>query len=326
MSSAHIVDPAVQGFLDTLAANPSPSAQEQGVEAVRANYETLSAMAGPSPDMATIVDGTFPGPAGPVGIRTYTPVGASAPSPVLVWFHGGGWTIGNLNTCDAQCRQLADRSKVIVVSVDYRLAPEHVFPAAFDDAVAAVQWVAAHAAEFAGDPTMLAVGGGSAGGNLAAAVALWVRDNAGPTLTLQLLVYPVTVVGEDYPSRTSNGTGFFLTRETMDWFIATYVPHFTPELVLDPRLSPIHAPDLHGVCPAFVVTAYWDPLRDEGEAYAHKLRAAGVKCSVTRYEGLIHEFFGHEILFPIGKRAVDEASDELRKAFGMQPTRLVVTS
>ena len=316
MTSAHVVDQAVRDFLDVLAANPSPPAAEQGVEAMRAGYEALSAMAGPSPEMA-VVDSAFPGPGGPVPIRTYTPTGAAISAPVLVWFHGGGWVIGSLQTCDAQCRQLADRSNVIVVSVGYRLAPEHVFPAAFDDAVAAVTWVAAHAAEFGGDPTRLAVGGGSAGANLAATAALWARDNGGPELALQLLVYPVTLVGEEYPSRIANGTGYLLTKDTMDWFTATYVPNLTPELMTDPRLSPIHAKDLHGACPAHVVTAYWDPLRDEGEAYAHKLRAAAVKCSITRYEGLTHEFFGHETLFPIGKRAVDEAATEIRKAFGI---------
>ncbi len=316
MTSAHAVDPAVQGFLDMLAANPSPPAAEQGVEAMRAGYEALSAMAGPSPEMA-VVDSSFPGPGGPVAIRIYTPKGAATPAPVLVWFHGGGWVIGSLQTSDAQCRQLADRSNVIVVSVDYRLAPEHVFPAAFDDAVAAVQWVAEHASEFGGDPAKLAVGGGSAGANLAATAALWVRDNNGPKLSLQLLVYPVTLVGEEYPSRVKNGEGYLLTKDTMDWFIANYVPNLTPELKVDQRLSPIHAKDLHGVCAAHVVTAYWDPLRDEGEAYAHKLRAAAVKCSITRYEGLTHEFFGHETLFPIGKRAVDEAATEIRKAFGI---------
>lgn len=316
MTSAHVVDPAVRGFLDALAANPSPPAAEQGVDAVRVGYEALSAIAGPRPEM-DVVDSTFPGPAGPVAIRIYTPMGAVSPAPVLVWFHGGGWTIGSLQTSDAQCRQLADRSNVIVVSVDYRLAPEHVFPAAFDDAVAAVAWVAGHAAEFGGDPSLIAVGGGSAGGNLAAAAALWARDNGGPKLTLQVLIYPATVVGEEYPSRVSNGEGFLLTKATMDWFIANYVPELTPELVVDQRLSPIHAADLHGVCPAHVVTAYWDPLRDEGEAYAHKLRAAGVRCSVTRYEGVTHEFFGHETLFPIAKRAGEEAATEIRKAFGL---------
>ena len=316
MTSAHVVDPAVQDFLNTLAANPKPPAAEQGVEVVRVGYEALSALAGPSPEMH-VVDSTFPGPAGPVAIRIYTPSGAVTPAPVLVWFHGGGWTIGSLQTSDAQCRQLADLSRVIVVSVDYRLAPEHVFPAAFDDAVAALSWVAGHAAEFGGDPSMIAVGGGSAGGNLAAAAALSARDSGGPKLSLQVLIYPVTVVGEEYPSRVSNGEGFLLTKDTMDWFVANYVPQLTQELVRDQRLSPIHASDLHGVCPAHVVTAYWDPLRDEGEAYAHKLRAAGVRCSVTRYEGVTHEFFGHQELFPIGKRAVDEAATEIRKAFGL---------
>lgn len=316
MTSAHKVDPAVQVFLDSLSASPSPSAAEQGVAAMRASYDALSSLAGPSPEMSSVNDATFPGPAGPVAIRVYTPNGAETPAPVLVWFHGGGWVIGNLETCDAQCRQLADRAKVIVVSIDYRLAPEHIFPAAYDDALASLRWVAAHTVEFGGDPTRLAVGGGSAGGNLAAAVALAARDG-GPDLALQLLVYPVTVVGEEYPSRIANGTGYLLTKDTTDWFISTYVPDLTPELVLDPRLSPIHAADLKGVCPAHVVTAYWDPLRDEGEAYAHKLRARGVRCSVTRYEGLIHEFFGHEVLFPIGKRAVDEACVEIRKAFGL---------
>ena len=317
MTSAHRVDPSVQSFLDQMAMNPSPPAAQQGVVAVRAGYEALSAMAGPSPEMASVRDSSFPGPGGDVPVRIYTPVGAAVPAPVLVWFHGGGWVIGSLNTSDAQCRQLADRAKVIVVSVDYRLAPEHVFPAAFDDACASLQWVAAHAAEFGGDGSRLGVGGGSAGGNLAAAAALWARDHGGPKLTLQLLVYPVTVVGEEYPSRVANGVGYLLTKETMDWFIGNYAPELTSELVLDPRLSPIHAPDLHGVCSAHIVTAYWDPLRDEGEAYAHKLRAAGVRCSVTRYEGLTHEFFGHETLFPIGKRAVDEAATELRKSFGI---------
>jgi acetyl esterase len=268
-------------------------------------------LAGPGPEMASVEDRTLGG----VPVRIYRPRGvASTKAPALVWIHGGGFTIGSIETDDSRVRTLADRAGVVVISVEYRLAPEHPFPAAFDDSYAAVLAVAASADELGIDASRIAVGGDSAGGNLTAAVALWVRDHGGPPIAFQLLVYPAVGGESDYPSMTENATGYFLTRDSMDWFTNNYRPPGTP---VDERVEPMLATTLAGLPPAHVVTAEFDPLRDEGTAYANRLRADGVPTTHVNYDGCIHGFFGMEALFPVAKVAMDDAVDALRKGLGV---------
>jgi acetyl esterase len=251
-----------------------------------------------------------------VPVRLYRPAGVpvSTPLPALVFFHGGGWVIGDLETHDVLCRQLTAGAGISVVNVDYRLAPEHKFPAAVDDAWAATRWVAAHGPEHGIDPGRLAVGGDSAGGNLAAVVALLARDHGAPPLALQLLTYPVTDVAAESTSYAEFADGFMLTRESMRWFIAHYLRG--AQDALDWRVSPLRAPSLSGVAPALIVTAGFDPLRDEGEAYARRLREAGVRVDTICYGGMIHGFAPMGRLIESGNRAVAHAASSLRQALG----------
>jgi acetyl esterase len=228
------------------------------------------------------------GAAGPLAARHYAPEEGGEPHPLVVYFHGGGFVLGSLETHDAPCRLLCRHAGSHVLSVDYRLAPEHPFPAAVEDGRAALRWAASHAAELGADPSRVAVAGDSAGGNVAA-VASWEASRDGcPAPVLQVLLYPVTDMMERSRSHELFGGGFLLTRELMDWFAAQYVADTNPA---DPRLSVLRAEDLGGVAPALVVTAGFDPLRDEGEAYAEALRAAGVAPVVLRrFPGLVHGF------------------------------------
>jgi acetyl esterase len=230
-----------------------------------------------------------------------------------VFFHGGGWVVGDLDTHDSPCRQLAKKAGCVVVSVDYRLAPEHKFPAAVEDGYAATQWVATHAPQVGIDPQRLAVGGDSAGGNLAAVMAQLARDKEGPALVLQLLIYPAVDGAMSFPSVQENGQGYLLTQDSINYYYNHYVP-----VGIDRRhvlLSPFYAARFTGLPPAHVITAEFDPLRDEGEAYAKKLQDAGVPVTCTRYEGMIHAFFSLEGILDQGKKAIDEAATALRVAF-----------
>jgi acetyl esterase len=283
------------------------------VEQTRQGFAMFMPMGGAGPDVAKTEDRTIPGPAGEIPIRIYWPSG-DANRPVIVFFHGGGWTIGTIQTHDSVAKQLCVGADAIVVNVEYRLAPENKFPAAADDAFAAVQWVAAHAGEIGGDASRVAVAGDSAGGNLSAVTALRARDEGGPPLVFQLLVYPVTDSRMDTESYVENASGYFLTAETMRNFWGSYLA--SPAEATNPYASPMHAEDLSGLPPALVITAGYDPLRDEGEAYATRLRDAGVDAKASRYEGSIHVFFGLTNLFAASDRAMKEACDALRGAFG----------
>jgi acetyl esterase len=251
--------------------------------------------------------------AGAVPVRIYRP-SAERPLPTMVYFHGGGWVLGSVEVYDGTVRDLANAAGCLVVSVDYRLAPEHKFPAAADDAYAATRWVAEHADEIGADPARLAVGGDSAGGNLAAAVTLMARDRGGPALAYQLLIYPVTDQAFETPSYHENAEGYGLTRAQMMWFSAHYLR--TPADADDPLASPLRAPSLRGLPPALVVTAGYDPLRDEAEQYAERLRADGVDVRVERYPGLIHGFFGMTATIDSAGAAIGRAGDALRSALG----------
>jgi len=237
-----------------------------------------------------VEDRVFSGPEGDVPVRIYWP-DAEGPRPLLVWYHGGGWVIGNLDGADYGCRIMTNAASAVIVSVDYRLAPEAKFPSAPEECYAALQWAVANAAELGADPTRVAVGGDSAGGNLAAVVSLMARDRSGPKIGLQLLIYPVTDYDFETQSYTDNGEGYLLTKDSMVWFWGHYV--HTPEDARHPHASPLQAEDLSGLPAALVVTAEFDPLRDEGEAYAKRLSESGVKVTAKRFDGQIHGFFAN---------------------------------
>jgi len=308
------VDPGIKRVLDLLAGT-TVNFREMGAPAVRELFSNMR-MTGAAIEVEAVTDRELPGPAGPIPVRVYRPATAERPG-VLVWYHGGGFVIGDLETTDPTARQLAVEAGCVVVSVDYRLAPEHPFPAAADDATAALAWVAAHAEELGGDPSRLAVGGDSAGGNLAAIAALWARDQ-GIGLRHQLLVYPVTDLTASYPSRVTNGEGYFLTRDAMEWFEGCYLAGHD---ATDPLASPLHAASLAGVAPAHVLTAGFDPLRDEGQAYAEGLAAAGIEVDDDRYPTMIHGFFGMGALSPVAGEAVSRAAANLASAFAPATAR-----
>jgi acetyl esterase len=231
---------------------------------------------------------------------------------VLVFFHGGGWVIGDIDTHDGICRSLANHAGCVVANVDYRLAPEHRYPVAVDDSFATTRWVVERAASLGVDPGRIAVGGDSAGGNLATVVALRARESGGPVLAFQLLVYPIVdFTGEESASIREFGSGHFLTREAMDYFADHYLPPAVNRR--QPWVSPLHT-DLRGLPPAFVLTAECDPLRDQGEAYAHRLQQAGVATQLKRYEGMFHPFFSLAGIIDGAKTALADAGAALRVA------------
>lgn len=260
-----------------------------------------------------VTDRTIPGPDGAIPVRVFRPSAATG-LPVILWFHGGGWVTGNLDTHDQLGRLLADQSGAVVVSVDYRLAPEAKFPAAADDCLAAYRWALEHASEVGGDASRIAIGGDSAGGNLAAVVALDARELGLPQPKMQLLVYPVTDYEFDSAAMMDNAKGYFLEAEGMRWFWEHYAR--TPADYDDARFSPLRASDLSGLARAVVVTAEFDPLRDQGEAYGKRLGRAGVPTEVVRADGLIHGFFGMHEFMPPGRDAWDISIAALREAFG----------
>lgn len=304
------LDPQVQLVLDQLAALGLPPNHTLTPEEARANQLARPRAAGP--EVAKVEDRAIAGPGTQVPVRIYTPEG-TGPFPVLGWFHGGGWVLGNLDTADATSRHLAVEAGCVVVSVDYRLAPEAKFPLPFDDCYAATEWIAENAANINIDPNKIAVGGDSAGGNLAAAVALKARDRGGPSLALQLLVYPVTARDFTTGSYRENADGYLLTTDAMKWFWDHYLSNEADST--NPYAAPAAAKDLSGLPPALVITGEFDPLRDEGEAYAHRLREAGVATTSSRYDGMIHGFFGMPAVIDKAKLAISEASSALRAAF-----------
>lgn len=295
------LDPHIQGLLDLIESSGYPPMHEGTPEAARQGMRAMTCgMVQPHQvvPVGAVEETAVPGGAGDLAARVYRPEGAGS-WPTVLYLHGGGFVVGDLDTHDQVCRRLCRDAAAVVVSVDYRLAPEHRFPAAVDDAVTAGRWVADHLADLGGD-SRFGVAGDSAGGNLSAIVAQDLKDR----VTAQLLVYPAVDVFGDYGSREENASGYLLEHETLLWFFTHYAG--TAELdPADPRHSPLHG-DLAGVAPAVVVTAGYDPLRDEGEAYAQALRGAGTEVRVLHYDDLVHGFF--DMAFsPAADRAIDEA-------------------
>ena len=300
------VEPAAQNVLDLLAAAGGPPLHEQTPEAARTAFAGMAMLAGEGPDVAAIDRRQIAG----VPCVVVTPVG-DGPFPVVVWIHGGGWVIGSAEESIPTCTRLAAAADCIVVSVDYRLAPEHRAPAALDDCRAVTAWVLEHAAELGADGSRVAVGGDSAGGNLAALVAL----EHGARLRYQVLVYPVTDLTLSHPSIDENAEGYLLTKAGMQWFVGHYLDS-TGIDPADPRVSPLHAADdrLATAPPAYVITCEFDPLRDEGEAYASRLASLGVAVEQQRFAGQIHAFYNVPLAIPAAVEAQSRAASLLRAA------------
>lgn len=267
------------------------------------------------PEVASVGNGAFGGPRGIIKYRSYAPLGvADDIVPTLIYYHGGGFVIGNIETHDSTCRRLANKSRCRVISIDYRLAPEHPFPAPIDDGLEAFRHIRDNAAAFGVDAKRIAVGGDSAGGQLAAVICQACKQSGEMAPAFQMLIYPATDSSKESASRKSLSEGYFLTKELMDWFWKAYVPAVTD--LSDFRLSPLLAPDVSGLPPAFVLTAGYDPLRDEGRAYADRLIDAGVKTTYVNYPGTIHGFFSLTRFLKQGLRANDEAAAVLSAHFG----------
>lgn len=305
------LDTRTQWFLQLLARNGQQPLHVLGVAQARIEFDLFQqVMSGRPAPVGEIVDRTIAGPAGRLRVRIYRPAGSVARLlPTILYLHGGGWVIGSLEAYDLPCRFFCARTGCAVVAVDYRLAPEHKFPAGLDDAVAAFRWLAAESEELGIDPDRIVIAGDSAGGTLATVVTQQVRGEA-RTPCLQWLIYPATDLGADTPSHTSCGQGFLLTQADMEWFRGLYLND--PAEIADPRVSPLRATDLSGLPPALIFTAGLDPLRDEGRAYAERLTAAGVKTVHREFDSLIHGFVGMRGALQAAARAMDDMVTGLR--------------
>jgi acetyl esterase len=306
-------DPQVQAIHDRLEREQAPRLYTRPIEDARAaDVADAIAAAGTGEPVAEVRDMPIPGPAGDLPARMYRPAGAG-PWPVLVYFFGGGWSLGTLDTSDGICRTLTNLAQCVTVAVGYRLAPEHRFPAAVQDCYAGAAWVASHAAELGADAATLAVGGDSSGGNLAAAVSLMARDRGAPAIAHQLLVYPNTDYQAGTASMREMDDPYFFNPRSVEWYWRMYLSE--PRDGANPLASPLRSEDLTGLPPATVITAEFDPLRDEGELYAARLQQAGVPAEVTRYDGMMHGFFTMVGDLDVARQAAAHAAGRLRAAF-----------
>ncbi|HZO75046.1 MAG TPA: alpha/beta hydrolase [Ktedonobacteraceae bacterium] len=304
------LQPHVQAYLEqTMALNLPPISEQTPDQLRQAQRQEMAEYGAPEP-VAHVENRTIPGPGGEIPIRIYTPQG-SGPFPLLVYFHGGGWVVCDLDTHDGICRSLANRAGCVVVAVDYRLAPEHKFPAAPEDCFAATKWVAANAAAINGDANRIAIGGDSAGGNLTAVITQMARDQGGPSLIFQLMNCPCTDFSMTAPSIERNGAGCGLDKEDMIWFMNHYLNNESERT--DPLASPLLAKDLSGLPPALIIVAEYDLLCDEGEQYGQRLKEAGVPVTISCYEGMIHGFIGTPL--DLEERGMNECAAALRAAF-----------
>jgi len=308
--------PEVRVLLEMMDAQNAPPIETEDPVAVRAaRSEPMKALGGAPEQIGRVEDLAIPGPVGDIPARLYAEAAGSV-RPALVYFHGGGFVIGNLETHDPVCRSLAKASGAVVISIDYRLAPEHRFPAAVDDCYAATRWVAANASGLGIDPARIAVGGDSAGGNLATAACLLAKERGGPNIRAQALIYPATDCTFDTPSFHQFGDGYYLTAETSRWFWHQYAPDRSIDK--EATACPLNATleQLKDLPPALIITAECDILRDEGEAYARKLMQAGVSATCTRYLGAIHGFMGANALAetPACRAATEQVNATLKAA------------
>ncbi|WP_449620735.1 alpha/beta hydrolase [Robertmurraya sp. Marseille-Q9965] len=309
------LEPKSKFVLEQITAFGMPPIETLTAEQLRASQLPRNEDAEP---VGKVENRTIPGPAGELSVRVYYPKEIQASNPGLVYFHGGGWVIGDLDSHDSVCRALTNHANCVTVSVDYRLAPENKFPAAVEDAYASVQYVQDHAEEFHIDPSRIAVGGDSAGATLSAVVTNIAKQDNGPKICYQVLFYPSTAAGVPTPTASSieNAEGYFLTSDLIKWFMRCYLNN--DEDKLSPLVTPLFFEDLTGLPPAIVITAEYDPLRDEGEAYAEKLKEAGVKVDCIRYDGTFHGFVSMSQLIDLGKDALEKAGKGLVEAFSKE--------
>jgi len=308
-----MLDPQAQALMNLMIEKGIPPVQTQTPLEARAAYRARRTFTQPDPpEVGRVQDLQFSHAGVSIAVRVYHPQGAGTALPALVYLHGGGWTIGDLETHDVLCRSFCQQAGGVVVSVDYRMGPEHKFPAAYEDAVAAWQWVASQAAALGIDPTRIAIGGDSAGGNLAAAACLGLRD-LGHKPVMQLLIYPSTLMAPDTASYQTNGQGYMLTRDSMAWFTGNYLRG--PQDTLDWRASPQLATSHANLPPALVLTAGFDPLRDEGMLYADALSRAGVASQYICFERQIHGFITMGRVLQEANTAVALCAQALRTAW-----------
>ena len=307
------LDPLVKAYLDKSAATPRLRAWDMTPDQVRQAFVGIMQQTGPKDvPVGRIENFTIPGPAGAMRARGYTPVAAVGPQPALIFFHGGGFVAGGLETHDGLCRQLVADGGFKLIAVEYRLAPEHPYPAAVEDAWAASLWIEQNGAQLGVDGGRLAVGGDSAGGMLAAIVTQMAKEKGGLKLAFQLLLFPNTQVGGDTSSLNEFAVGYFLERRTIDHLTSLYLPPSVDRNA--PAVSPLRARDFSGLPSAYVMLAGFDPLHDEGLAYAEKLRAAGVKVTIADYPDLVHAFVYLQTVLPQAHDAMAKAAKAVKAA------------
>lgn len=310
------VQPQVKNLLDQIAQANAEGGKKIEEMTVQENRDGLNAfysgVVGEPQEVAKVEDIKIPVDQDEITLRLYTPKG-DGPFPVFVYYHGGGWVLGDLEVIDPILRAVTNSTECLVVSVDYRLAPEYKFPVGPEDCYAATKWVAENITDYNGDPTRIVVGGDSAGGNLAAVVPLMAKDRGGPNIALQVLLYPVTDFSFDTQSYIDNGKNYYLETPAMHWFADQYLNNESEKS--NPYASPLLAEDLTNLPPALVITAEYDVLRDEGEAYAARLKEAGVPVEQTRYEGQIHGFFWMPVIMDDAKKALAQISEAIKNTF-----------
>jgi len=307
------LDPLVKAFLDKAAAIPRPKAWEAPPAMARQSFAGMMQIAGPKDVAVGRIDNlAIPGPGGDIRARAYAPVAAAGPLPALIYFHGGGFVAGSLESHDGLCRLFAAEGGFKVIAVDYRLAPENPYPAAVDDAWAAAQWIEQKASALGVDAGRIAVGGDSAGGMLAAIVTQLAKEKGGLKLACQLLMFPQTQIGGETASMHEFAVGYFLERRAIEYFNSLYLPADADRN--SPRVSPLRAKDLTGLPPAYVMLGGYDPLHDEGLAYAEKLKAAGVKVTIADYADMVHCFIYLQTVLPQAHDAVAKAAKAVRAA------------
>jgi len=307
------LDPLVKAFLDRAAQIPRPKPWDAPVALVRQSFAGMMQMTGPKDVAVGKVDNlTIPGPGGEIRARSYAPIAASGPLPALIYFHGGGFVAGSLESHDGLCRLFAAEGGFRVIAVDYRLAPEHIYPAALDDAWAATQWIEQNATALGVDAGRIAVGGDSAGGMLAAIVCQMAKEKGGLKIAQQLLMFPNTQMGAETSSLHEFAVGYFLERKAIEYFNGLYAPAGVDRN--SPRVSPLKAKEFAGLPPAYVMLGGYDPLHDEGLAYAEKLQAAGVKVTIADYPDMVHCFIYLQTILPQAHDAVTKAAKAVRAA------------